>query len=109
MDMQKELDALLQAIKDDYAKFMNKDTKVNADMRKSFNANLKVKRGSKYIKIIKERSVWGFIVATDNHPKFRKGDILKAASYNAPATNHARGNIIDGGYRVEWTGPLYLR
>ena len=47
-------------------------------------------------------------VATDDHKKFKKGDILKAAGFNAPATNAARGNIIDGGYTVQWTGPLYL-
>ena len=53
-------------------------------------------------------SVWGFIVNTDNDKKFRKGDILKAAGYNAPARNAARGNILDGGYCIQWTGPLYL-
>jgi hypothetical protein len=52
--------------------------------------------------------VWGFIVKEDGG-KFRKGDILKAAGWNAPATNSARGNIIDGGYSIQWTGPMYLR
>jgi hypothetical protein len=34
--------------------------------------------------------------------------LLKAAGYNAPARNRARGNIVEGGYTVQWTGPLYL-
>ena len=68
--------------------------------------------GKKYIKITKtlgpnQRSVWGFIVKEDG-PKFRKGDILKAASWQAPALNSPRGNILDGGYTIKWTGPLYL-
>ena len=37
----------------------------------------------------------------------KRGDILKAASWNAPATNKARGNIFEE-YTVQWTGPLYL-
>ena len=53
-------------------------------------------------------SVWGFVVNTENDKKFKKGDILKAAGYAAPARNKARGNIVDGGYTINWTGPLYL-
>ena len=65
--------------------------------------------GTKYIKISAGGSVWGFVVNTDNDKKFRKGDILKAAGYAAPARNAATGgNILDGGYTINWTGPLYL-
>ncbi len=54
--------------------------------------------------------VWGFIVKTDTDKKFRKGDILKAASWAAPARNKARGNILEGDFSwVRWTGPEYLR
>ena len=42
------------------------------------------------------------------HKKFKKGDILKAAGWNAPARNAARGNILDGGYAINWTGACYL-
>jgi len=63
-------------------------------------------RGSKYVKLINGGSVWGFVVKEDGD-KFKRGDILKAASWNAPATNKARGNIFEE-YTVQWTGPLYL-
>ena len=41
--------------------------------------------------------------------KFKKGDLLKAAGWAAPARNAARGNILKGGYVINWTGPLYLK
>ena len=40
--------------------------------------------------------------------KFKKGDLLKPAGYDKPARNAARGNILDGGFQINWTGPLYL-
>ena len=40
---------------------------------------------------------------------FKKGDILKAAGYNAPALNQPRGNVLTGNYNIRWTGPLYLK
>ena len=82
----------------------------NKEMIEKFNALLTYKTGSKYIKVFTEGgSVWGFVVNTFHDKKFEMGDILKAAGYNAPARNAARGNIIDGGYTVRWTGPLYLK
>ena len=68
----------------------------------------KIKNGKKYIKIVQDTGVFCFIVK-EAFKHFRKGDILKAAGYNAPALNHARGNILDGNYRIQWTGPLYLK
>lgn len=62
----------------------------------------------KYIKFITTShgspSVHSWIVLEDDG-KFKRGDILKAASWKTPALNFARGNIFDIAYpRVTWTG-----
>ena len=92
----------------DYAKFMVPDT----DNKKKMNANyadtFDIRYGKKYIKIVCDNSVAAFVVGVDNDKKFKKGDILKPAGWAAPARNAARGNILDGGYPINWTGPLYL-
>ena len=112
--MQQQIDTLIETIKTEYIKFATRGgTKplegYFATQVENFDDLIQVKTGNKYIKIIRENSVWGFVVNTDTDKKFRKGDILKAAGYNAPARNAARGNIVDGGYTVDWTGPLYLK
>jgi hypothetical protein len=111
--MKNEINALFEVIKKDYAMFMgrvgdNAGRAVNERMIADFNEGLRFEEGRKYVKVITGNSVWGFIVAVENDKKFRKGDILKAAGWNAPARNAPRGNIIDGGYDVRWTGPNYL-
>jgi len=115
-DMEQNVGWLVEAIKADYIGWMERCNKGEpleghrAEMVEKFCDGIVVKEGSKYIKIMKENGgcVWGFVVNTDNDKKFRKGDILKAAGFNAPARNHARGNIVDGGYEIQWTGPLYM-
>ena len=106
--MQLFINQLVTDIKADYARWSKNMTSYRQEMIDEFNARVRVTEGKKYYKVIQGTSVWGFIVKEDGG-KFRKGDILKAAGWNAPATNSARGNIIDGGYTVQWTGPLYLR
>lgn len=64
--------------------------------------------GQKFIKITNGNGVKAFIVKQDNG-KFKMGDILKPASWRAPAKNSARGNVLEGGYAIQWTGPLYLK
>ena len=112
IEMQNEIDQLIQAINEDYLNWQGaggrERTEIQARMYDEFVNGIRVDEGSKYIKIVKQGSVWGFIVKTDKDKKFRKGDILKAASFAAPARNKARGNILDGGYQIRWTGPLYL-
>ena len=68
----------------------------------------KFSQGKKYIKIVQDTGVFCFIVKED-FKHFKKGDILKAAGYNAPALNSARGNVLTGNYAIQWTGPLYLK
>ena len=120
-DFDTAIEVLLEAIRTDYRDFTDRGaiakmrrengngefSNINREMIEEFEDALSVKRGSKYTKIIKGGSVWGFIVNADND-RFRAGDILKAASWASPAVNAARGNIFDG-YQIEWTGPLYLK
>lgn len=68
-----------------------------------------VESGRSYDKIISnngvQKTVKGFICKKDNDKKgFKVGDMLKPATYNAPATNFARGNIFDENVRVSWLG-----
>jgi len=117
--MNTEMNTLIENIKEDYLNWTTRCagakgrptlTEINKTMIAEFNEKLTYKTGSKYIKVFTEGgSVWGFVVNTENDKKFRKGDILKAAGYAAPARNGARGNIIDGGYTIRWTGPLYFK
>lgn len=111
-DINNAVEVLVEAIKTDYRDWMLRDdeyTQVQKDMVERFEDGIGYTVGKKYIKITKENNgcVWGFVVKEDG-PKFRKGDILKAASWNAPATNAARGNVFDG-FQINWTGPLYLK
>ena len=112
-DMVEALSFMETAMIEDYNSFMGRDDEIRAAMRLEFATGIEMKYGSKYIKIITgknggNRSVWGFIVNTDKDKKFKKGDLLKAAGWAAPARNAARGNILEGGYPLNWTGPLYL-
>ena len=81
----------------------------------TFRKNFIVKVGKKYIKIGRKSDyndkmgqVWAFVVNTDDDKLFQRGDVLKAAGFNAPARNAPRGNVLDGGFPIQWTGPLYL-
>jgi hypothetical protein len=72
---------------------------------------IEVSVGKKYIKLIHNGSVWGFISRYDGMLKgfpVKKGDLLKAAGWNAPAA-HSRGNIIEGTASYTTYGPNYLR
>jgi len=106
--MNEALNNLLEAIKFDYANYSNSNSEHRKRMIEEFNNKVSFKIGKKYIKVIAGSSVWGFIV-NEADGKFRVGDILKAASWAAPAKNSARGNILDGDYKINWTGPNYLR
>lgn len=113
-DLNQAIDDLFDAIVDDYRRFCVSSDITSAKLSVDrFHAGLNIEEGRKYIKVISgdiegdQTTVWGFIVKKDGG-KFRAGDLLKAASWSSPATNKARGNILDGGYEIRWTGPLYL-
>ena len=108
-----EINILLDDIRDDYLSWTNQVQKGKdfpphvKRMVEDFNETLTYKIGRKYVKIIQKHSVWGFVAKYD-FKHFKAGDILKAAGYNAPALNQARGNIF-GSYSIMWTGPRYLK
>ena len=114
--MQAQIEKLIQDIKNDYVRFMSGTSgkeDIRQDMIDNFKDNVTYNEGKKYVKILKklgtQTMVWGFIVNVDDDKKFRKGDILMAAGFNAPARNKPRGNVLDGEYTIRWTGPEYLR
>ena len=87
-----------------------------ADQRlQEFKDGFKMVETKYYYKFLKAngsgQSVHSFIVKEDKEirrKQWKKGDILMAAGFNTPALNKPRGNIF-GEYKVQWTGPLYLR
>ena len=72
-----------------------------------WDSNTRIMPGKKYIKVVQENGVFCFIVKED-FKHLKKGDILKAAGYNKPTLNAARGNVLTGNYPIQWTGPLYM-
>ena len=74
--------------------------------------DLTLRPGRKFIKVVEGSRVWGFIAKVDGVHKglpMLKGDILKAATWRAPA-KHSRGSIFDAEMHksFSWTGPNYL-
>jgi hypothetical protein len=105
------LGELEQRIFEDYKSFQTHDGKkdmslVSESMYNNFVDNLEYLPGRKYLKIVTENSLWGFINLGNKN--FKEGDILKGAGYNAPTLNKARGNIFNDNYQIGWTGPKYL-
>ena len=105
------LGELEHRIIEDYERFSTRSgskaqTEVSKRMFEEFKNGLGYLPGTKYLKIITEKSVWGFINLKNKN--FKDGDILKASGYNAPALNKPRGNIFNDNYEIAWTGPKYL-
>jgi len=78
--------------------------------------DLSLDKGRKFIKVVEgslgQRRVWGFVSLVDGTHKglpLKKGDIMKAAGWRAPA-KHSRGSIFDKEMHksFSWTGPNYL-
>jgi hypothetical protein len=102
------LNEYLEYIKQDYARWTgNSPTEIQIRMTEEFQRSVGYEVGSKYIKVYSganQRSVHSFICREDTG-KFKKGDILKAAGWSAPAKNFARGNVIAKQYgQTRWTG-----
>ena len=108
-DMASALDSYIAHIKADYAGWGER-TEIRNLMIEEFNDGCVYEIHRKFIKVITGKaggntSVHSFIMLADDG-KFKRGDILKAASWKAPAKNFARGNVLTGNFerRVAWTG-----
>ena len=98
------VDVMKRAMIADYGDWTDKGCEIALRMWDEYADGFSVSYNKKYVKIVTNNSVSAFIVAVDDDKKFKKGDILKPAGYNAPARNFARGNVFDGGYEIRWTG-----
>ncbi len=117
--VEKKAETLLEGVnnmmagaKEDYVRMSTSNGKkelsgYSKEQVDSWDDKTKTKVGQKYIKIVHDTGVFAFVNIHDNG-RFKKGDIFKAAGYNKPALNSARGNVLEGNYYIQWTGPLYM-
>ena len=114
-NMNEAISHLISVMKTDYQRWLVRgDGKSLSDFAQEeldkFEDSVEVREGRKYIKIIRDKQCWGFIVNTDQDFLFNYGDILRPASWSTPARNKARGNVFHKCIpsSVHWTGPEYL-
>ena len=104
-DFDKAMDRLVKNIHKDFDGWRG-----NVEYGRGDKATITIKSGRKFIKIIRDTSVWGFVAKADGVHKgvpMKMGDVLKAAGWSAPA-KHTRGNIFDNNQDYFcWTGPDY--
>ena len=98
------MDNLLVKIQENYTSWSKGNMRDKLD--------LKLKKGRKFIKVIEDNRVWGFVSLVDGEHKgapIKRGDIMKAAGWRA-AAKHSRGSIFDAEMHksFSWTGPNYL-
>ena len=102
---------MMLGAKDDYIRMSTSGGKELTGYSKeqvdNWDNKTKVSMGKKYIKIVQDTGVFAFVMKEDSG-HLKKGDVLKAAGYNKPALNSARGNVLEGNYHIQWTGPLYM-
>ena len=102
---------MMAGAKDDYKRWSSnahgEQSQWAKDSVADWDNKTKVSMGKKYVKVVQDTGVFAFIVKED-FKHFKKGDILKAAGWNAPALNQPRGNVLTGNYPIQWTGPLYM-
>lgn len=99
---------MIEVAVNDYAKSFGRNDPAAVEKKRE---EFVVKEGRKYIKVMDNNggSAWAFIVKAEDDPKFKRGDILMAAGWAAPARNAARGNVLEGDFSwIRWTGPDYL-
>jgi len=102
------LDAYAKHLVADYNRWSKSPSMVSGVHRVEFE------KGSKYVKVVHstswngspgQRSVHSFVVLSRKDGQFKFGDILKAASWKAPAKNFKRGNVLKGDFAgISWAG-----
>ena len=98
------MDNLLVKIQENYTNWSKGNMRDKLD--------LSLKPGRKFIKVVEDNRVWGFVSLVDGVHKgapIKRGDIMKAAGWKA-AAKHSRGSIFDAEMHksFSWTGPNYL-
>jgi len=121
LELLSAIDRLLVSLQENYIGWMDSvrtrngsDVELRAKQVEKYCNGINILPGNKYVRIMIEGSVWGFIVIEHElDKKFKYGDILKAASLKQPTTNFARGNVFEGkpsygskypDYKPNWTG-----
>ena len=99
---------------DEYADYLKANYNARGYSRPDRQLTVEFDIGSKFIKVIvghtndTSRSSHSFIVINEyktSKATFKHGDILKSASWRAPAKNFARGNIMENSYgSISWAG-----
>ena len=102
------MDNLLVKIQESYDKWGG----LERDLGAPKTLDLSLKPGRKFVKVVEGTRVWGFVSLVDGQhcgAPIKVGDILKAASWRAPA-KYSRGSIFDVNMHksFSWTGPNYL-
>ncbi len=99
---------------DEYADYLKANYNARGYSRPDRQLTVEFDVGNKFIKVIvghtgdTQRSSHSFIVLGEYKGAkntFKHGDILKSASWRAPAKNFARGNIMENSYgSISWAG-----
>ena len=87
----------------EYVNHLQADYNVNYNRREFY-----YELGRKYVHIISkddnQRSSHSWVMLEDDK-KFKRGDILKSATWRGPARNFKRGNVLTGDYQhIRWCG-----
>lgn len=103
--LQEAAEAIKELMIADYARFnKHSDSDIGKRFIEEYRNSFRIENGRKYIKLVANQSVKGFIVK-EPVKQFQVGDMLMAASWKTPALNFARGNALKGEFdRVRWTG-----